>query len=123
MTNSNNKRDNTRVIIPVFIDDITIASDSMTDIDQVKKKELKSHFKLRELGPTSWLLGVEIIRDRSKCTLTLNQKQYTLSLLKHFGLSNAKSVFTPLDPGLKLSSSMSPSTPQEIEEMQSVPYL
>ena len=73
------KRDNTRVIIPVFIDDITIASDSMTDIDQVKK-ELKSHFKLRELGPTSWLLGVEIIRDRSKCTLSLNQKQYTLSL-------------------------------------------
>ena len=116
------KREDTQIIIPVFIDDVTIASKSMQDIDRVKK-ELKSHFKLRDLGPTTWLLGVEIIRDRSKRILSLNQSQYILSLLKRFNLSDVNPVTTSIDPGSKLSFSMSPTTPEEIEEMHSVPYL
>jgi Reverse transcriptase (RNA-dependent DNA polymerase) len=115
-------KDEMRIIIPVFIDDMTIAAKSMDSIKQVIS-ELKSHFKLRELGPTSWLLGVEIIRDRSKRTLSLSQHQYVLSLLERFGMSDCNPVVTPMDPGLKLSSTMSPTSSKDIEEMHSVPYL
>ena len=116
------RKEDVRIIIPVFIDDMTIASNSKEAIDNVKQ-QLRQHFKLRELGTTSWLLGVEIIRDRSKRTLSLNQRQYILTLLERFGFSDVNTVSTPIDPGLKLSSAMSPGTPSEIEEMRNVPYL
>ena len=112
----------TRIIIPVFIDDMTIAGKSLEDVNQVKE-QLKSHFKLRDLGPTTWLLGVEIIRNHSEHSLSLSQRQYTISLLERFNMSDCNPVSTPIDPGLKLSASMSPSTAKDIEEMHSIPYL
>ncbi len=38
-------------------------------------------------------------------------------------MSDCNSVSTPLDPHIKLSSSMSPTTPKEWETMRHVPYL
>ena len=55
-------RDEVRIIIPIFIDDITFASSNPAAIDSAIQ-ELASHFKLRDLGPTSFLLGIEIIRN------------------------------------------------------------
>jgi hypothetical protein len=101
---------------------MTIAAKSKDDIQKVKD-DLRKHFKLRDLGPTSWLLGVEIKRNRINHTLTLSQRQYTLDLLERFNLSDCNSVTTPLDPNIRLSSSMSPKTPEESESMLSVPYL
>jgi hypothetical protein len=115
------QRDDVRIIIPVFIDDMTIAAKSSEEIQKVKD-ELKAHFKLRDLGPTSWLLGVEIKRDRSKRTLTLSQHQYILDLLDRFDLKDCNTVTTPMDPNVRLSSSMSPTSAQEIEGMRSIPY-
>ena len=112
----------TRIIIPVFIDDMTIASKSLEAIESVKA-DLKKRFKLRDLGPTSWLLGVEIIRNRAKRSLSLSQRQYILTLLERFGLSDCNPVTTPLDPSVKLSDAMCPTSPEEIEAMLSIPYL
>ena len=111
-----------RIIIPVFIDDMTIAAKSMEAIEEVKS-ELRKHFKLRDLGPTSWLLGVEIIRDRPKHSIYSLPAPVYPHLLERFGLSDCTPVSTPLDPGAKLSTSMSPTTPEDIEEMRSIPYL
>jgi hypothetical protein len=116
------QRDDVRIIIPVFIDDMTIAAKSKQEIQKVKD-DLRKHFKLRDLGPTSFLLGVEIKHDCPKCTLTLSQHQYILDLLDRFNLADCNTVTTPLDPNIRLSSSMSPQSPQEIDEMRSVPYL
>ena len=112
----------TKVIVPVFIDDMTIAAKSMDTIEELKSG-LKKHFKLRELGPTSWLLGVEITRNHPKHSISLSQHQYVQTLLERFGFSDCTPVSTPLDPGSKLSASMSPTTPEEAEKMRSVPYL
>ena len=49
-------KDKTHVIIPVYVDDMTIVARSKLDIASVKT-ELK---KLHELGPISFLLGVKI---------------------------------------------------------------
>ena len=43
-----------KVIIPVFVDDMTLASKSKDAIQHVKA-ELKQHFKLCDLGPTTFL--------------------------------------------------------------------
>ena len=84
-----------RLIIPVFVDDITIAGKDKAAIQRVKD-DLCKHFKLRDLGPTSWLLGVKIERDRSKRSLSISQHQYALDILERYGFSNCDPVSTPM---------------------------
>jgi len=110
-----------RIIVPVFVDDMTLVSKSKQKIQELKE-ELKKHFKLRDLGPTEFLLGVKIERDRSHHTLHLSQHQYILDILSRFGFESCSPVSTPLNPGVKLTQEQAPRTPSEVEEMHSVPY-
>lgn len=115
-------RGDSRIIVPVFIDDMVIACKSRKDVAKVKD-DLRSLFKLRDLGPTSWLLGVEIKRDRSKRSISLSQRQYIIQILARFGFADCDSVSTPMDPGVKLSATMAPTASSEKEEMQNIPYI
>ena len=115
-------RDGVRVIIPVFVDDITLAGKSKAAIQRVKD-DLHKHFKLRDLGPTSWLLGVKIERDRSNRSLSISQCQYALDVLERYGFANCDPVSTPMDPGLRLSSDMAPSSPSDVREMHTTRLL
>jgi len=115
-------RGDVRIIVPIFIDDITIASSNPDAIDSTVK-ELASHFKLRDLGPTSFLLGVEIVRNRAKREISLSQRQYIVDALERFGMSDCNPIGTPMDPGAHLSSSMSPQSPAEAKAMEKIPYL
>jgi hypothetical protein len=56
------EHDNVKVIVPVFVDDITLASKSKEKIAELKK-HLAEHFKLQDLGPTTFQLGVQVIQD------------------------------------------------------------
>jgi hypothetical protein len=115
-------KDHTHIILPVFVDDITIASKDPSTL-QIIVKELSSHYKLRDLGPTSFLLGIKIDRDFSKHQIFLSQQQYILDMLDKYGLTNCNPLSTPMDPGLKLSTSMAPQNEEEIEFMKKVPYI
>ena len=115
-------RDNIKVIVPVFVDDITLASKSNDTLDSFVI-ELQKHFKLRDLGETTFLLGVAITRDRANKKLYLSQKQYILNKLEEFKMADCKPVGTPILPGLKLSSEQSPKTPEEKAKMDAFPYI
>ena len=115
-------RGDVRIIVPIFIDDITVAGTSTAANDKVVE-ELKSHFKLRDLGPTEFLLGIHITRDFDNRTISLSQRQYILNVLERFGMSDCKPVSTPIDPGAALSSDMCPKNDAEAAEMRTVPYL
>ncbi|SJL19090.1 uncharacterized protein ARMOST_22698 [Armillaria ostoyae] len=116
------KRDDERIIVPVFVDDMTIAARTPEDVSKVID-DLKKHFKLCDLGPTSYLLGVEIKRDHARRTLTLSQRQYILDILQRVGMADCNPVSTPLDPNVKLTADQSPKTPEEYEMMWTIPYL
>ena len=105
-----------RIIVPVFVDDMTFVLKSKERIDQLKE-DLKKFFKLQDLGPTEFLLGVKIERDRTRHKLMLSQRQYTLDILKRFNFDSCSPVSTPLNPGLTLSHSQSFKTSEEIESM------
>ena len=75
----------------IWVDDITLASNSQSSVDKVIK-ELSCHFKLRDLGPTSYLLGMEITRNRSQHSISLSQRQYIVDILDRFGLGDCKPV-------------------------------
>jgi hypothetical protein len=112
---------NIRIIVPAYVDDLTIVSNSQAAVDKLKA-DLKSHFKLRELGPTEFLLGVKIVRDRAKRTLKLSQRQYIVDMLARYGFSDCHPSYTPINPGCVLSTNLSPKTPQDVQAMRSVPY-
>jgi hypothetical protein len=94
-----------KIIVPIYIDDITLASKSNAAIDKTVK-ELSQHFKLRDLGPTKFLLGVEITRNRANRTIALSQRQYIVDMLEKYGMTDCNPVKTPFPPGLVLSKAM-----------------
>ena len=53
------------IIMPTFIDDITMASSNATESDQIVQ-ELSQCFKLRDLGFKSFLLGIQDHQRSSK---------------------------------------------------------
>jgi hypothetical protein len=92
-------KDDVRIIVPVHVDDITFASKSLSAI-QSCIQELSRHFELHDLGPTKFLLGIEVIRDCPNHSISLSQHQYILDILDRFWLSDCHPVLTPIDPGL-----------------------
>ena len=71
-----------RIIVPVWVDDITLASKSKEAFDKFVV-ELEKHFKLRDLGETSYLLGMEITRDWDNHKLSTSRSVSTLSTSLH----------------------------------------
>ena len=60
-----------RVIIFLYVDDLLIAA--TLSLLKNTKALLTKRFKMKDLGEATSLLGMEIIRDRSKKTLDLRQ--------------------------------------------------
>ena len=84
-------KDGVTIILPVFVDDMTLASQSEAAI-QSFIGQLSQHFNIRDLGPTTQLLGIKIDRDRSKCSISLSQRQYCLDILDRFGMADCKPI-------------------------------
>ena len=84
-------RDDVRILMPVFVDDITLAGKDGSKLDSVIQ-ELSKHFKLRDLGPTTQLLAMEIHRDRSNRSLSLSQSSFITTLLQEHGLQDCKQI-------------------------------
>ena len=55
-------RDDVCIILPIFINNITLVCKSSSILDQTVK-ELATHFKLHDLSPTPYLLGIKVERD------------------------------------------------------------
>lgn len=115
-------RGDVHVIVPVYVDDLTAAAPREEQALEVIQ-ELKKHFALRELGETSWLLGVEVLRDRSRSAVALSQRQYALDVLKQYGMEGCTPVKSAMDRDVRLSTQMCPQTDQERLAMRDIPYI
>ena len=65
---------------------------------------------------------MKIDRDRSAKKLWLSQEKYIEKVLQKLNMEKAKEVSCPFANHFKLSSKQSPSTNEEKEEMDKVPY-
>lgn len=63
---------------------------------------LKSNFNVKCLGPITDCLGMKIVHNKDKSTLSLSQSQYVENLLARFGVTDAKAVATPIALNAKL---------------------
>ena len=77
---------------------------------------------MKDLGETSYILGMKIYRDRSKKLLRLSQTTYIDTILKWFSIKNFKKDCLPKDQEITFSKKDCLTTPQERERMSRVPY-
>ena len=77
---------------------------------------------MKDLGEASFVLGIEIHRDRSRDILRLSRKGYIEKVLKRFEMHGCKPLDTPVAKGDKFSLAQCPRTSLEINEMQKFPY-
>jgi phosphopantetheinyl transferase (holo-ACP synthase) len=87
--------------ILAHVDDMLVAG-SRSTVQEVKDK-LRKVFEIRDLGPASFFLGMEITRNRIKGTLKLTQSKAVAEIVNRFGQVNAKNRSTPLNAGILLS--------------------
>jgi hypothetical protein len=115
-------KDGIKVIIPAYVDDLTIACKHTPTLKQIKA-ELHKQYKMHDLGPIKYILGIEIIRDRANRTMYLSQRKHIGDVLARFNMSNARPVSTPLAKSAPLTKEDCPQSPEDLEYMRSVPYL
>ena len=115
------QRGQERIIAPVYVDDLTAVTTSAAQYHRIRD-QLSQHFKLKDLGPTSSLLGFSIERDRSNRTIKLSQCQYVKDILNRFALGDVSTVSTPLPPGHQLSKQQAARTDEDVAFMRTVPY-
>jgi transposase InsO family protein len=101
-----------RIILPIYVDDGVIASKNDADIDRVIA-ELGSAFRVKDLGPTEWLLGIKVQRDSKTGDISISQRQYAVNMLEQYGMADCKPVSTPMLPGLTLTKEMGAKSEEE----------
>ena len=69
------------IFLVLYVDNILLASSHVSLLLETKKF-LSSNFDMKDLGEASFVLGIEIHRDRSKGVLGLSQKAYIEKNLK-----------------------------------------
>jgi hypothetical protein len=72
-------------ILVLYVDDILLASSDKNMLYETKIS-LSSNFDMKDLGNASYVLGIEIHRDRTKCVLGLSQKSYIDRVLKRYNM-------------------------------------
>ena len=77
---------------------------------------------MKDLGEASYILGIQIYRDRSKRMLDLSQSMYIEQIVKKFGMENSKRGLIPMRHGIILSRSMAPKTLEDRSCMNKIPY-
>ena len=107
--------------IALFVDDLVIATKSITEMLNIKK-ELASRYNMKDLGELQEILGMKVIRNWTAGTITLSQEKYALDILHKFGMDQARPASTPMAPGVALSKQQAPSTAEEIAHAKEFPY-
>ena len=84
------------LIVVIWVDDLFIFANSVAVKDRFKKW-ISKQFKMTDLGPIKWILGMEVIRDRTKRTLEIVQTAYIDRMLERFGMAKCNKVATPAE--------------------------
>jgi len=109
------------IILVLYVDDILLASSDKNLLYETKGF-LSSNFDMKDLGDASYVLGIEIHRDRSKGALGLSQKAYIEKVLKRYNMHKCSSTAAPVVKGDKFGQFQSPRNQLEIDQMRTIPY-
>jgi hypothetical protein len=87
--------DGSRMYVTVWVDDLLIMARSLVDIE-LFKTAISSEFKMKDLGPAHFCLGMRIRSESG--SLRLDQQRYIEDVLQRFKMADCNPVGTPLPP-------------------------
>jgi hypothetical protein len=82
-----------------YVDDVLITGDNSEHISHVKQ-HLSKEFQMSDLGPLSYFLGIEV--HQTPKGFYLSRSKYIQDLLDRSGITDTRTVATPMDIHLKL---------------------
>lgn len=86
----------TGTIVALYVDDVLVTGPSREEIQRIKKA-LSERFKMTDLGPCCYYLGMTVTRDRANRTLRLGQSAYIERFLRQHGMWESKPQSTPME--------------------------
>jgi hypothetical protein len=89
------------LIIILYVDNITIAGDSLKCIKELKVL-LSSWYEMTDLGKIDSYLGVNIMCNQSVELLEIDQSRYIQEIVNRFRMSDANPTCTPLPSGAEM---------------------
>jgi hypothetical protein len=105
----------------MYVDGILLASSDVSLLLETKRY-LSSNFDMKDLSEASFILGIEIHRDRRNGVFRLSQKAYLEKVLKKFSMHACNPMPAPIVKGDKYDSFQSLRNQYEIDQMKSISY-
>jgi hypothetical protein len=109
------------IFLILYVDDILLASSDVSLLLETKKF-LSLKFDIKDLSETSFVLGIEIHRDRSKGVLGVSQNAYIEKVLKKFSMHKCSVSSAPIVKGDRYEDFQCPRNRYELDQMKVVPY-
>ncbi|CAI7854915.1 unnamed protein product [Closterium sp. NIES-54] len=103
----------------VYVDELVFAT-ANTEALALVKSELQKRHTCTDMGELHSYLGLQITRDRARCTITLTQSHTVHQVLQRFGFRYSSPQSTPLPTGHSLSA---PSSDESVEPSGPYPEL
>ena len=82
-------KDQIVVFLVLYVDDILLIGNNVAKLSDVKNW-LAEQFQMKDLGNASYVLGIQILRDRKNKLLALSQAAYVDKVLARFSMQNSK---------------------------------
>ncbi|CAL1361871.1 unnamed protein product [Linum trigynum] len=109
------------IILVLYVDDILLATNDLGLLHQTKEF-LSKNFEMKDLGEASYVIGIEIFRDRSQGLLGLSQKSYINRILERYNMAECSANVVPIQKGDKFSLKQCPKNELERKQMEHIPY-
>jgi hypothetical protein len=109
------------IILVLYVDDILLASSDKNLLYETNRF-LSSNFNMNDLCDVSYVLDIEIHRERTKGVPDLSQTTYIEKVLKMYNMHDCSGTPVLFVNGNKLGTFQSPRNQLWIDQMKSIPY-
>src|SRR6267142_3947825 len=109
------------LILAVHVDDCVMTGSSPKLILLYKEK-LHARYALTDLGPVSWLLGIQVMCNHETRTISLLQEAYIKAIVACFSLADMKAYSMLMVLSAQYSKHDSPVSVTDAACMRKVPY-
>lgn len=105
----------------LYVDDILLANSDKGLLHEVKQF-LSKHIGIKDMGETSYVIGIKIHRYRLRGILGLSLKTYINKILERFRMKDCSPSLAPIVKGDRFNLNQYPKNDLEREQMKNIPY-
>ena len=90
------------IFLVLYVDENLLAANETNMLVETKQL-LFRNFDTKDLGEASYVLGIQILRDKTSCILRLSQQKYIELILKRFNMQSCSLGKTSIVKGDRFS--------------------